>query len=302
MAQIDRFLDTHTIGSIHRTTALVTLDPDDTIEYAFQTLASSTVTAAAVYDKISKQFLGFVDTLDLTVFTIRVFAENLEHHPHLYDPKELAIRFNRPVSDVINASKTDIFSPVESTKSIQSLISDFLQFGVHRVPVLQNGQVIGIVSQSDVVRYLLQHANKMEALFNKKLSELSMDKGPVVTITNDQSLMKAFTQLMIHNISGLAVVDLNGQLVNNLSASDLKGITTSTFYKLEGPIHEVFMSNPNKLPPVTCSPRDSIGDVIRIVVKTGVHRVFVVDEQYKPVNVITLTDIIRLFAQPYQCL
>ncbi len=43
----------------------------------------------------------------------------------------------------------------------------------------------------------------------------------------------------------------SGELINNISASDLKGITQQTFFKLETPIHQLFLNQSNKLPPVT---------------------------------------------------
>ena len=51
------------------------------------------------------------------------------------------------------------------------------------------------------------------------------------------------------------MVDIKtGELVNNISASDLKGITQSTFFKLETPIHQIFLNQANKLPSVTVTP------------------------------------------------
>jgi len=128
-----------------------------------------------------------------------------------------------------------------------------------------------------------------------------MDKGSVISITSDQTLMKAFTTILTHNITGLAVVDLKGQLVNNISASDLKGISVNSFYKLESQIFEAFMYNPNKLPPVTCLPSSTVGEVLSSITKTGVHRIFVVNAENQPVNVVTLTDLLKLFARPYEC-
>jgi len=298
---VESFLDTHIVRDIKRITQLITLSPNDSVASALDILSKKGITAAAVYDPHGGHFLGFVDTLDLAVFIVKVFAENYEKHPHLYDPKELDQRFNMPVKDVINASNRDVFHPIEVSETLNFLITNFLQFGVHRVPVTENGQVIGIVSQSDVIKYLYRNAEKMPELMSKKLHELRLISGNVITIGNDQTLMKAFTTILVHNITGLAVVDLRGRLVNNISASDLKGISLNSFYKLEAAIHEAFLYRPSKLPPVSCGPNAKLGDAMSMMEKTGVHRIFVVDDENRPISVVTLTDVLKLFAKPYEC-
>jgi len=299
---VSSFLDKSLIRNIKKVTQLSALQPNDTIQSAFGILARDQITALAVYNPAEKKFLGFVDTLDLAVFVVRVFAENFDKHPHLYDPKELQLRFNMPVKEVINASSRDVFQPVEGSFSLNFLISNFLQYGVHRVPVMENGNIVGIVSQSDVLKFLFKHTSNLTDIMTKRLAELGLHEGKVISISNEQTLMKAFSKILTNNITGLAVVDSHGQLVNNISASDLKGITMTSFYKLEIPIHEALLYNPNKLEPVTCNKHNTLGEIMGIIEKTGVHRIFVVDEDNKPVNVITLTDILKLFAHPYECL
>jgi CBS domain-containing protein len=124
-----------------------------------------------------------------------------------------------------------------------------------------------------------------------------LDRGEVITVTNDVPLLKAFTTILSNKITGLAVVDMvTGELVNNLSVSDLKGLSQLSFYKLEVPIHQIFMYDEGRrLPPVTCSVNTSVGEILKLLVQTKVHRVYVVDVKGKPLNVITLTDILGLF-------
>jgi len=295
---ISSFLQASTIRDLKTYTPLITLASTDSVQIAFELLNNKRITSAAVYDLNEKKFLGFVDTLDLCVFVVSVFAENFDRHPHLYDPKELQVRFNMPVREVINMSNRDVFSPVEASESIYFLISNFLQYAVHRVPVMENGQIVGIVSQSDVVRFLFRNAKKLNNLMTKKISELKMGSGKVISIRNDCTLMKAFSKIITNNITGLAVVNQNGKIVNNISASDLKGITLTSFYKLEIQIHEVFLYHPSKLPPVTSTGNTTLLEVLEMIEQTGVHRVFEVDEENKPIAIITLTDILRCFAHP----
>ena len=116
------------------------------------------------------------------MFIIRVFAENYEKHPHLYDPKEIKQRFDLPVSEVISkecnqtfthpldASSRDPFLPVDASESLMNLINGFLRFGVHRVPVKSGHTITSILSQSDVVRYIGKYPKQMEFLVSSSFN------------------------------------------------------------------------------------------------------------------------------------
>jgi len=295
------FLERTPVGNIKKEIGkLITVSSTDSVAKVMQTLANSGITAAPVFDASAGTFVAFVDVLDLAMFACKVFASNYQEHPHLYDPKQLEDRFSLSVVEVINASNRDPFLPVSNHSNLAFLINNFLRFVIHRVPVSSDDRVVGIVSQSDVVKFLQKHPQEIRVQRSKTLTELGLDKGNVITITNNEPLIKAFTTILSHKISGLAVIDFQtGQILNNLSASDLKGLTQGSFFKLEVPIHQIFLYSGGKLPAVTCSPNSNLGEVIDLFEKTGVHRVYVVDGLMKPLNVISLTDVLNVFTTPF---
>jgi len=295
----EEWLDNLKVKEICKSGTTIVHNADDSISKAMETLAQHGISGAPVWDSDLNSFIGFVDTLDLTIFVSYLFHENFQRHPHLYDPKELRKRFSMPVRDVINASKRDPFWTIDANESVGFLINCFLKGGIHRVPVVENGNVIGIVSQSDIARLFSRNDQKITNLANKKLFELGLDQFPVITMKNDATLIDALNTIVTHDISGLAVVDFkDGHLINNLSASDFKGVTEQNFFRLEAQLHQIFMAATQKKPPVTCSRSTTLGEVINIVEKTGVHRVFVVDENNVPTGVVTLTGIMACFARP----
>jgi len=297
--QAEEFLDTLKVKNICTSRNVVTIGAQDTIERAMEILAERGITGAPVWDHEKKQFVGFVDTLDLTMFVAYLYYENYQKHPHLYDPKELKKRFSLPISDVVNASRRDPFWTIDSEESVGFLINNFLKAGLHRVPVMENGNVVGIVSQSDVVRALFKYKDKISRTVSKKISELNYEKCPVVSVKNDAKLIDAFNIILANDVTGVAVVDFRtGKLLNNLSANDLKGIREGNFFKLEAQVHQIFSNSTEKKPVVSCSPNNTLWDVINQIENTGVHRVYVVDEEERPKGVISLTDIMRYFSRP----
>jgi len=148
-----------------------------------------------------------------------------------------------------------------------------------------------------VVRFLHQHSESIAPQRSKLITDLGLQKGNVVTITNEETLIKGFMQIITHKISAIAIIDFKtGELINNLSASDMKGITQESFWKLELPLHQILTEQADKkLPPVTCSSNTNLGEIIDNFSKHGVHRIYVVDPTNKPLNVITLTDVMNVF-------
>lgn len=54
-----------------------------------------------------------------------------------------------------------------------------------------------------------------------------------------------------------------------------------------------------QIPLLTCRPNSTLGEVMKLLVTSRVHRIYVVSEEgAKPVGVITHTDILTLLTQP----
>jgi CBS domain-containing protein len=79
--------------------------------------------------------------------------------------------------------------------------------------------VTGIISQFGALSFLLKNLPK-ESLQAKLLPVVSA--RPVVTITKGISVYEAFHVLNQHRVSGVPVVDEQGNLVHSFSANDIK--------------------------------------------------------------------------------
>jgi CBS domain-containing protein len=99
----------------------------------------------------------------------------------------------------------------------------------------------------------------------------------------------------------VAVVDNKGKLMGSLSASDVKGsLDGNIFTDFYLPItmyldkcHPQFQRE-NAEHPVTCMWDDTIEDVLAKLIKRKVHRLFIVDEEGRPVDTISLCDVITV--------
>jgi len=202
--------------------------------------------------------------------------------------------WNLPIRNLLEFG-IEPFWPVPDSESVSTLISSYFKWRIHRCPVISQKKIVGHVSQSDVVAFLAKNLKQLESLTNQTIQDLSLSTGPVLSVRKGEPLIKAFERIVETRFTGLAVIDDQGRLLNNISASDLKGITRESFFKVEMPIEKAIDT---KLPPLTCRPQDTLGDVITRLADCRVHRTYVVDGDFHPTNVITLTTIMKLFSAP----
>jgi hypothetical protein len=79
-----------------------------------------------------------------------------------------------PVGQAKNASKFDVFWPVHPSTGLYQLLETFTR-GVHRCPVTEDGRVVGVVSQSDVMAFLAQRVSAADGQkFTAKLANLGI--------------------------------------------------------------------------------------------------------------------------------
>jgi len=212
-----------------------------------------------------------------------------------------------PVSTIMQS----ITAPVYPEGSIFELIEVFA-LGVHRAPVYKVSGLVhyitDIVSQSDVMSFLFRHrfdaglhgATAHGDLFNtpiKKLPGLEYSKT-VITMSYFAQAIHAFWLMHFHRVYGVAIVDHDGRLLANLSASDIRGIGhgRKKFSALLLPVPSFYREFELQTSPLTCTPDTTFGSLI---VKFGfyrVHRLWIVDNADKPIGLISLTDVMKYLA------
>lgn len=275
---------------------LITLEPRDTVGEALEKLAKHAITAAPIFDAYHQKIIGYVSSLDLVMYIVAVFIQSKRQNlSTTFDFETVRQQFESPLQQEFQFGSE--FWPVSEDDNLEGLISAFFRWRIHRVPVTHEGKIVGNVSQMDVIRFVNKHPLEFEKVMAKRLPQVGLDTGPVISLKDDNKMIDAFSAMSTSSIYGVAVVDNKGKLCGNVSATDVKGITNETFWKLELPIRE-FLSKRQKLPLVVCGPEETVKEVIRLLAEKRVHRLYVIDDSGKPMNVITLTTVMKVLSQP----
>jgi CBS domain-containing protein len=124
-----------------------------------------------------------------------------------------------------------------------------------------------------------------------------MSVDPILTSV-DATIEEAQELLRSNQITGLPVVDAQGNLVGVLSQTDLvwgPGLHVTTLLRRKPSglrVGELMTS-----PPVTVSMETSVIEAARIMLQSRVHRLVAVDALGRPVGVLSATDYVALAAE-----
>jgi CBS domain-containing protein len=124
-----------------------------------------------------------------------------------------------------------------------------------------------------------------------------MTVDPVV-VSVDASIEEAEQLLRTYRVTGLPVVDEHGMLVGVISQTDLlwgPGLHIAALLRSKTSglrVGELMTS-----PPVTVPLSTAIVEAARIMLEHKVHRLVAIDDQARPVGVLSATDYVGLVAE-----
>jgi len=175
--------------------------------------------------------------------------------------------------------------------------------GIQRLAILgDEDRVIDFISQSMLIDFLWQNIEKIGQVAQRLVKDFLVSPFEELETINEHSKAIVAFRLMVRlDKSGLAVVDNAGKLVDNISARDLKGIhaEASVFWRLWSTITEYKRQERDdyekKVPAqvIYVHRDDTLFTVVEKMAVLHIHRVYVVDKDRRPTQVITQTDILR---------
>lgn len=204
------------------------------------------------------------------------------------------------VREVMDLADDSPMIALKGDVPIRKVITNFTTGNAHyRLPVVDDqGNLLAVLTQSQMIRCLTRDLADSQPLQKTKVSDLRYtDIKQMKTVPKSMPAINAFIQMQKEHLSSMAVVDDKGVIVDNLSATDLKGILRTDLPQLRSPVDQFLLFSRGKAETprdglVNCDMNASLGDVMKKIVKEDVHRAYVLDAQGKPNGVLSLTDIL----------
>lgn len=281
---------------------------------AASTLWEYSILGAPVWDAAKGEYIGFFDMRDIlsaVTASARKYVKrgdddgsgSVDEYQAVMGQELGSMSVGGGIVTLSYLAARNPFVPCSPDTSLADVCRILVTKRCHRVVISPAAEVgsrcTSIVSQSALVKFLSSHVESKH--LKQTLDEAGLNyRKEVVSIVDTATAYDAFDMLDSHRLSGIAVVDEDGELVGNTSARDIKLAAQnradiamdmdilSYLAALRQSIPEKNERYPN------CHVHDdaTVAHVVNLLAKTGYHRVFVVGKDQKPVGVISVSDVI----------
>ena len=289
----------------------MTAQEDDTVESLFSKLIQHKIMAIPVLQ--GQVVVGIVSLLDLIAYVLKgVTTFDMIKEIDETTGWKVKLHMNKdPVSKLLGNLDLDPPSIIEEKETVFTAAKLMIANHSHRILVYseKEAKLTNLITQSRLIQLISTIANTIP-LFSKTVKDLDLVKPDLVTIKEDDMAYLAFRKMKEHKISGIGIVNSKGILTGNISISDFKMLGDHLkFFGLLGLTSKQYCESYHSSRSVSAHPHSVTGNKDLICIKPHntlleavkllqyyrIHRVWIVDEEGKPVGVVALTNVIQCF-------
>jgi len=287
---------------------VITVDKTASLQSVLELLSKHDIRSLPVVDTANgDRLLGVVDMVDIVTFVVR-FAEECLTLPATKRNFEWFTQqleqSGQNISHIAGLSHKNPYIPVQLGTPIFDIIQVMVTSGVQRVPVINaQSQLENFVTQSAFVEFFAKNTETFGSLGDCTLSELGFKPKHVHCVKENATAIDSFKLMSTHKITGVPIVDVEGEIITNISSKELRHVLTDPhfFDKLQLPAEKFVTDLKSKTflhksetmyPKICCHFSDKFSAVIHKLAATKIHRIYVVDEHSHPIGVISLDDIV----------
>jgi len=269
---------------------IVTAYTADTLPEAFTKMINNKILSLPVLT-FDGEYHGYIDILDIVTWLVdRVGEENILRKKEY---KDIIDDFKVTTVDtmVIHGPyvKRNPYHAVEAGSSLLTAV-EILARGVHRVPIVEGDALVNIITQTTVINWIKSNWDK----FGKKdVKVADMDCFSwVLFVYDSEKAIDAFRLMKLAKVGAVAICNDAEKLVGSISLRDIKKISGDAKYFSRLFDTVTSFRDKRRLPHVTVTEDNTLTDVLNLLEKHNIHRVYIVDKHDHAIGVISLTDIL----------
>jgi len=283
---------------------------NDKITDVFKGLILHNFSSCPVLQKTKNKWYGFLDIHNIVKFIVHHFGEaTLAGHTDVMKLLDETENFKDLQVNDLMKNPMGILTPYHPMYTGYSLFSAYevmARSNLHRLAIVdKDRKLVSVITQSQLVEFAFRNITLLGAKRSKLVKDMPYNLHEVYHVKPNDLALKAFSVMSENNVTGIAVLDDNGILVDQISMRDLKAMAPDgkLFWRLYKPVSDYLnnvkrsrtdphsLERPNHI--ITVTPNDTLETVMGLIVNNRIHRVWVVDSvsHQKPIGVISLRDI-----------
>jgi predicted transcriptional regulator len=147
------------------------------------------------------------------------FSTRVAYLPEITDRQMEEFR-STPVRSIHSISRRNLWVELKRDTPMNQLVRYLAERNIHRVVIIEEARYVSLITQSRFTAFLYRNALLFEVAF--RLVQDCVRVTKVVSVRENEMVIKAFDKMTEAEVSGVAVVGPDGKLVGTLSARDLK--------------------------------------------------------------------------------
>jgi predicted transcriptional regulator len=283
--------------------SLIAVETTDSVFSAFKKLFSNRISAAPVYNSAAQQWVGILEMEDIVRYTLGL---------HKNSSSAPSMSFSDSVEKIL---RHESFITIAEDASLAFAVRSFCENGARVMAVTitpssteNSVRVISLLSHSVLIQFLMEIKDQQfqgpeelnsiqSSLFNTSISSKLADlpcQTQLITVRGDDNLYNAFQLLCDYHISACPIVDQHGQIIGNISYSDLQEDFLENPSSLDQLVSDYLNGNPLRRLPVTCDPESSLLSIMEKLIVAEIHRIYITEGLDRPIGVVSTTDILKI--------
>jgi len=286
---------------------LVTLSSNASVAEGFQTLISHNILSVPLFDEKTNTYINSLSIVDVILHALAAHNDADEEsgvssahntfcekeHFRCYKARDIAGKSSQAPPPVITNPNV----------TVDQVVEIMVKTKAHHILALngEKGKLCNVITQSRIVECISKLFSVdpgLTALGKKTVRELGLGLQDVKSISESAKAADAFRLLADKKVSGIAVLNNSGVLVDNISVRDLRAIKcNAAFLKLLSHTVAEYLQAAHTefgIPKsvVKCTEHDTYRDVMERLVENKVHRCYVVGGADKLIGVVSMWDLL----------
>ncbi|KAI9499137.1 hypothetical protein BDB00DRAFT_795587 [Zychaea mexicana] len=278
----------------HSKPSLIAVSPVTSIKTALQLLQNNKITSLPIFSHDSTQVVSIINLFDILLYLIGS-SDTVD---------KTTEKLNDSVENVLGLDTDRESYRMHKTDDQDTLLDTLRAFasGVHRSLVVNYGNPKSspwLLSQTDIIRHVHHYPKSIANIVDvgTSVGDLGFDKKPpLVSVKADQSALNGYKLLAEKNVSGVPIVDGEGNLVGDLCLEDLPSANLDTFEQLTLPCVEYIQHRQATLALPVATPTTTLQSIIETMLNQDTHRVWIKqsEDSGRVIGVISMSDVIDI--------
>jgi CBS domain-containing protein len=260
------------------------------------------ILGAVVWDESTHKYCGYFDMRDL--------LSSVTYATRKIQQQDIAGPYNAVMSESLGATlyylaKRNPLHPAEPDTLLDDICKYLSTPRGRRVVICEakNNRCTNVITRRSLLKFLRKNVDLSDLEETLKDAGLQYHKD-VITVTDQTSAFDTFELMDSKGLYGIGIVDSDdGTLIGYTSASDVrlaaydagKSSMDLDIMSYLAIVRQLIKYDDAKTHYPVCHVYENatVAEVVNKLVKTGYHRIFVVNKEKKPVGVISLYDILK---------